>query len=157
MKKSIIIALLALHLLLIFLGTSLFDFGKVPSVLQSPIAFYLSLTGGHPYNFFSPDIPTQIVVRCYITEADGQIRTETFDRKSNIFQLRANYLFQMLTNGDNPEAASQIAANYCFTRHTAARSVRVSIDRFIVPSVEDHKQGKQCSFSELYTQTFPHE
>lgn len=151
------IFLLSLHLLLIFLGTSLFDFGKIPSALQSPIAFYLAITGGHPYNFFSPDIPTQIVVRCFITEADGQIKTETFDRKSNIFQLRANYLFQMLTNGGNPEASAEIAAHYCVSRHPNARSVRVSIDRFMVPPIEEYKKGKQCSYSELYTQTFLHE
>ena len=157
LRKNIVIFLLSLHLILIFLGSSLFDFGKVPLALQPSIATYLALTGGHPYNFFSPDIPTQIIVKCYITETDGQITMETFDRKSNIFQLRANYLFQLLDNAGDNETAARLAAHYCFRQHSNTRSVRVSVGKFIVPSIDEYKQGKQCSYSELYTQTYLHE
>ena len=156
-KNKIIAIFLALHLIIILLGTSLVDFSRVPAILHAPISYYLALIGGHPYIFFSPDIPTQIVIDCYVTDTSGRVTTEHFDRKSNTFQLRSNYLFQILANDDDPETAAQIASRYCFRCHPAAKSVKVSIGRFIVPSLRDYKQGHQCSFSELYTQTFTHE
>ena len=156
-KNKIIAVFLTLHLIIILLGTSLVDFARVTAILHAPISYYLALTGGHPYNFFSPDIPTQIVVDCYMTDTSDKVMAEHFDRKSNTFQLRSNYLFQILANDDDPETAALIASRYCFRRHPAAKSVRVSVSRFVVPSTLDYKQGKQCSFSELYTQTFTHE
>jgi len=153
-KNKIIAVFLTLHLIIILLGTSLVDFARVPAILHAPISYYLALTGGNPYSFFSPDIPTQIVVDCYMTDISGRVTTEHFDRKSNTFQLRANYLFQILANDDDTETAAQIASGYCFRKHPAARYVRVSISRFIVPSIQDYKQVTQCSFSELYSKTY---
>jgi hypothetical protein len=157
MRNKIISLLLVLHLSVIFMGTCLIDFGKIPVVLQAPIVWYLAVTGGHPYNFFSPDVPSQIVVRCYITDSAGKIEMETFDRNTNTFELRSNYLFQLLDNNGDQEAAANIAAHYCFAHHHNAKSVRVSINKFMVPSIHEYKTGKHCYYSELYTQDFTHE
>jgi len=157
MKNKILTTLLLLHLSMIFLGTGLVDFSKVPSGLHGPIAWYLAISGGHPYNFFSPDIPTQVIVRCYITDTNGLETMETFGETKNTYELRTNYLFQLLDNVGDPETAAKIAAHACFKRHAGARSVRVSIGRFVVPSVKDYKRGEKSSISEFYTQTFAHE
>jgi hypothetical protein len=157
MRRKTINFLLILHLSIIFLGTSLFDFAKVPPLFQTPVIYYLAMTGGHPYNFFSPDIPTQTLVNCYITEKDNKVDTLTFDKNTNTFELRLNYLFQLLDNNEDMETATQIASDYCFRTFINAESVHVSIDKFIVPSIQAYKQGKKATLSELYTQTFTHE
>lgn len=157
MRKKLIICLLGLHLLVFFSASSLINFGSLPDVYQKAAVHYLAVTGGHPYNFFSPDIPKQIVVKCFITDSTGKSYMETFDKNTNTFELRANYLFQLLDNGDDPESAVQIAARYCFGHHRSAEKVKVSIGKFIVPSIAAYKKGVACSFSEIYSETFPHE
>ena len=157
MKKKVIIVLLCIHLLLLYTGTSLFDFSKLPASLQPAVSYYLSLVGGHPYNFFSPEIPTQTVVRCTIHKSDGSTYTETLEKFTNSFELRSTYLFQILDDAEGYETAAKIAAHYCFKEHPDARSVDVSIGRFVVPDINDYKQGVGNSFSEVYIQNFPHE
>ena len=157
MKNRLISILLIIHLFLIILGTNLVDFAKVPAFLRSPVGFYLALTGGHSYASFSPDIPTQIVVRCYITDRTGQVLTRTIEKKANTFDLRANYLFQFLDNVSDLETAGKLAADHCFKTYPDAVSVRVSIGRFIVPKITEYKAGRKSNFAELYTNTFDHE
>ena len=157
MRKKLIICLLGLHLFVFFSATSLVNFGRLPVAYQSAAIHYLAVTGGHPYNFFSPDIPNQIVVKCLIIDSAGKSYTETFDKNTNTLELRANYLFQLLDNGDDPETAAQIAAQYCFRHYKSAEKVKVSIGKFIVPSVADHEKGVACSFLEIFSETFPHE
>jgi hypothetical protein len=155
MKKKLIIFLLALHLLLIFVGTSLFNFSKIPVSLQAPVIYYLSLIGGHNYAFFSPDIPPQTIVRCEIKYKSGGSRTITFDRTSNTFALRADYVFQLLSSNSDYETAAQIAARDCINiSPPRTQQVKVSIGTFIVPSVEEYKAGKRPTFSELYSEDF---
>jgi hypothetical protein len=155
MKKKLIIFLLALHLLLIFMGTNLWDFSKVPVSLKTPIMYYMSLIGGHNYAFFSPDIPPQTIVRCEIVYKSGESRFVNFDNTHNTFALRADYVFQLLSSNSDYETAAEIAARYCINKspiHT--QLVKVSIGTFIVPSVEDYKAGKTPTFSELYSEDF---
>ena len=156
MKKKLVIFILGIHLLLIVAGTSMVDFEKIPEVLQKPIGYYLAMTGGHPYNFFSPDIPMQIVVKCYILDTAGRLSVIHFDKNTNTFELRTNYVFQLLNNTDDLETAADIAAKYCFRQCKDAASVRVSIGKWVVPSIEEYKVGKSSNFAEIYTQTFKH-
>jgi hypothetical protein len=157
MKKKIIITLLAAHLLLLYAGTRFFDFGKIPTALQSPIIIYLSIVGGHNYAFFSPDIPTQILVRCKMTYMDGHTEYLNFDSVANTYQLRSNYLYQILDNEEGYETTAKIAANYCFKQHANARTVKVSVSRYIVPSIQDYKAGKGSRIDELFSYNFTHE
>ena len=98
----------------------------------------------------------QIVVRCYIVDTAGKTSVIHFDKNTNTFELRTNYVFQLLNNTDDPETAADIAAKYCFRKCKDAASVRVSIGKWVVPSIEEYKAGKSSSFAEIYTQTFKH-
>lgn len=157
MRNKLLTFLLALHLFVVFLGTGLVDFSAVPRAMQGPVSYYLAICGGHPYNFFSPDIPKQVVVNCYITDSSGAEHTEAFAEKKNSYQLRANYLFQLLDNINDPQTAARLAARDCFKRYKGAAKVRIEIGRYIVPPVEDFKQGKKAGIASIYTQTFTHE
>jgi hypothetical protein len=140
------------------MGTGLFDFGKIPAALQPTVAWYLSLVGGHNYSFFSPDIPTQTIVKCEIIYKSGDTSTVAFEESINSFTLRSTYLFQLLSDNHDYETAAKIADRYCFgIGGVNTRTVRVSIGKFIVPSIADYKAGKPYGFSELYTETFTHE
>ena len=157
MKKKIIICLLALHLCLIYAGTRIFDFEKVPAAMRGAVTYYLSLVGGHDYAFFSPDIPTQVLVRCQVIYPDGHSELVSFDHVGNTFQLRSNYVFQIFDAPDSYDVSGRIASDYCFAQHPNANKVKVSIDRYIVPSIQEYKNGKGYGLDELYTHIYTHE
>lgn len=155
MKKKLITFLLALHLALILVGTSLFDFGRVNDIFQGPISYYLSLTGGHNYAFFSPDIPAQTIVKCKIIYKSGESHIISFESTSTTFDLRTDYLFQLLSSNSDYETAAKIAARYCINISPAStKLVKVSIGTFEVPTIEEYKNGQTATFSELYSEDF---
>lgn len=156
MKRAIIITLLCLHLIFIFLGTSLVDFAWVPEAIRPPISLHLSLTGGHSYAFFSPEIPKQIIVSCRTIDSSGLAYTDSFGAVSDTRDLRTNYLFQLLNNENENEAAARIAADICFKKYPHASFVQIAISRVIVPTVQAYKQGQRNTLAELYSETFYH-
>lgn len=157
LKKKLIIFLLGLHLLLIAVGTCLFDFSRVPSVLQPYVSVYLALIGGHSYAFFSPDVPRQVVAHCLVTDSAGDKQIITYGWGRNTAELRATYLIQFLDNVTAPEVAAKLLAEESFKRCPHARSIQVLIGYINVPAVKDYKLGARNSFELEYHETFYHE
>ena len=157
MKKKLIIFLLAMHLLFIYMGTQLFSFGLLPPRVQLGVMYYLSLVGGHPYSFFSPDIPSQTIVTCLVTDSAGEAHTITFDQSRNTLELRSTYTMQLLADNHDYETITQLAHNYCAARYGHARKIQVSIGRYVAPMMEEYKAGKRGGIKEQYEQTFPNE
>lgn len=158
MNKWFIGILLCAHLLLLCLGTDLFDFGKVPRRLRPFVLHYLALCGGHPYAFFSPEVPKEILVECRVLKSDGQIEIIRFGSGASSTELRETYLYQFLNNSSAIETTGPLlAAHYCFLKYPMARSVQVSIRILKIPTIAASRAGTQASMEELVHQDFAHD
>lgn len=165
MKKGIIIFLLASHLFLFFMGTSFFNFDRVPEKLQALVIYYLSITGGHSYNFFSPDIPQQVLVTCTVTDSNGSLfdshgkfHMEHFGSTENTYELRSDYFFQSISNNGDYEAAGEVAIHHCLKKYPKAKAIEVVFSRYSAPDIVDFKEGHgRGSLNHFYTKNYTRE
>jgi hypothetical protein len=157
MKKFVIIALLAAHLVIIYLGSNLFDMRWLPLRMQAPLAIYFAGVGATTYGFFAIDYTTQPVVKCYILNADNTIIEEAFGLEEASYEFKSGLPFEILYSQRAYELAARLAADHCYHIHPNAKVVRISLGQYQVPSVVDYDSGKQCSFSEYYNGTYLHE
>ncbi|MBS1596454.1 MAG: hypothetical protein JST90_19235 [Bacteroidetes bacterium] len=126
--------LLAVHLLLICTGSRIFDFSWLPAVLQQPDIYYLSLTGGHPYSFFSPDIPPQYLVSAVITDSSGAMTQLEMNSSSNAAGLRIVAAIQLLCDNEDYKTLGEIVSRYYRQLYPGSRTIAVTISRYLPPA-----------------------
>ncbi len=133
LKKGIVSILLSFHLLLVFTGTRIFDFGRLPEWLQHPTIFYLSLTGGHPYSFFSPDIPAQYIVTTTLTDSSGHAYYRIMDRSTSTAGLRIMASIQLMCDNEDYETLAAIVAKYQRAQNPDTKKIVVTISKCLAP------------------------
>ena len=157
MKKLLITSLLAIHLIILYLGSNLFDLRRLPLRMQAPLNIYFAGVGATTYGFFAIDYTSQPVVKCYILETDNTIKEEAFGLEEASYEFKSGLPFEILYSQGAYELAARLAADHCYRTHPSAKVVKISLGQYQVPSTTEYKAGKKCSFSEYYNGTYLHE
>ena len=157
MKKFLIISFLTAHLIIIYLGSNLFDMRWLPLRIQAPLSIYFAGVGATTYGFFAIDYTTQPVAKCYILEADNTLKEEAFGKEEASYEFKSGLPFEILYSQHAYEVAARLAADYCYHRHPNAQAVKVSLGQYQVPSINEYKTGGKGAFLENYKGTYLHE
>ena len=157
MKEKLIVLLLGVHLVIVYMGSNLFNLGCLPLRVQSTLSVYCSMVGAIQYNFFAVNITTQPIAKCYILDSDNEIKSEVFGEEQGSYEFKMGMPFEVFYSEHAHELTARLAAAYCYKVYPHAQVVKVCLGQYQVPTVNEFNKGKRCTFSEYYNGTYLHE
>jgi hypothetical protein len=121
-------------------------------------AWYGAMSGAQAnYGFFAPDAVWQARATFHLEDAKGHTWTDTIERKSagNESNLRLGGLVDNQFAGGPPdrEQVRSWAAGM-LARHPTAKTVRVQVESYQTPSMEQFRAGERPEWVTIYEETF---
>lgn len=146
------------HLSLVALGAAQVDLERLGRVGQV-LAAYGSLSGSTTgYSFFAPGVGSPMRAQFDVTGSDGRTVTETLaagDRESalrlgNIIEAARDRMEEKATR----RALAASWAGHVLARHPFARSVKVRLEEYDLPTMTDSRRGASEGWVPIYSATF---
>lgn len=147
------------HLILAGLGATLIQFPP-DSSFGKFFATYGRLTGASQgYNYFAPEIGSELRARFEIKSNDGTVREEFLvPGATREAQLHLSSVVGELGEAVSEQKARQsvtaVWAAKVFQRHPEAKTVTVVVESFRLPSLIDYAQGERTGWDLFYRGTF---
>lgn len=146
-----------LHLVLVVIGGFALKPPEAKGLLNDAFEFYGWLSGANlGYNFFAPEIGTELKVRFELDEDGRADRLEA--GSSREAELRIGTLAYLIGDAIEDKAKRQkVAASFAgkvLSRNPDSKKVTVFIETYDLPSMEEYRQGKPLGWSLFYRAAF---
>jgi hypothetical protein len=155
-RLKLLAGLALAHLVLVVCGA----FGGLDVLKEAPGGQWprvgTTLSGAETnFGFFAPAVASSNRPRFVITDGDGQPReVRPDDAPNHEVRIRAaspRHLFLV------PELRDPIAASWAgqvFGRHPQADAVTVRVEEYVLPTLEEYRDGKRPQWQPIYDATF---
>jgi len=132
----------------------------VPDQVSRTISVYSAYTGADgQFEFFAPDVGTQLRAQFDVMGNNGQITTHTLEKKNNSeADLRVGNMINVFwAQGFDQKVQRSIAASWAgkmFGRYPFAKEVVVRIQEYHLPSMDEFKRGNRPYWKDYYIAKF---
>jgi hypothetical protein len=161
-RQRFLVLLAGAHLVLVVCGAT----GLFPGARTWPgraLAAYGALSGAdNSYGFFAPGVAPQRRARFVLTDRSGHSWTEhlTGSARSEA-SLRVGSIFDTAADPQWREEMTTFWVARLFARHRSAQSITALLEVEILPSMEEHREGRRpcwrVEFQATFERTSPEE
>ncbi|WP_276088250.1 hypothetical protein [Pedobacter sp. JY14-1] len=154
MKLKLLKLLFSFHLLIVFLGSNLFEYKS--KFLDNIILPYAAWTGGgFGYSFFSPNVGNQTVVKAYTLHSDKTLRQDALGAGTDMLDNRFGSVIQTFRNQKAYELMARTVAAYVFAKYPDAGVTHISVGEYQSPGISEYRKNKpKARFREIYNGTY---
>ena len=158
-QKRGILGLGIVHLFLVVMGAASIDVGAWKG-FGFPLYLYSEITGANSgYGFFAPGVGSDLRATFEIKRADGTKGVDRLQRgKWKEADLRVTNIigkfWEEVQNEERRRALTASWAGKILARHAGAREVKVKVESFEVPSMEDYRSGVRPNWESYYEATY---
>lgn len=148
------------HLVLVFLGALQADINFHSSSINEALRIYQAYTGADSgYDFFAPDVGTQLRASFEVTDQKGEVQSTVFDNpQDKEISLRIGNIVNMFWSEDYDEDTQRaLAASWASAisrRYPAAKKVRLRIQEYDLPTIQEYNEGLRPKWNDYYMATF---
>ena len=120
------------------------------------VGYYATLSGAdNGYGFFAPGVAPELRATFTMTDAQGQSWTDTLERKtSHEAELRVTGIVCMYVTERLRGGLLHSWAATMFGRHPEAAQVKVEVEIYDPPTMEEYRQGQRAQWEVMDTAVF---